>query len=396
MQVCHLSLTPLVHAPIRIVNSLNKYSNTKNYLFISSADRGMNDIVLAKEKLASADIIHCHHPVFCNELDVINNLLPFNIQNYVKKNVKIVYQFHSNPSLYSKNMNTELIKHAQDINYYNKDIAFISIFHYYNTFYFNSYCCPNILDIYNELYQPQATNNLIPKLIGSSYYTSNSGAFINRYDNKCIKEINKVLHKLKQQKLITYELLSGMEHSELINRKKQANILFDELSTGNFHLTALESLSLGKPTFSYVDNINTLQLGTVLGSTYNPFINVSFENLEVTLRELIKNPQAMEEIGVLSRQWVEQFYNPKILVKNFVHVYEKLLNEEHQINNNNRKYYPQGLLFLNNKVSDIHYEARKQQFMYKKKWRKIRQISYITLVVVTTIVLAISLYFKMK
>ena len=93
MQVCHLSLTPLVHAPIRIVNSLNKYSNTKNYLFISSADRGMNDIVLAKEKLASADIIHCHHPVFCNELDVINNLLPFNIQNYVKKMLKSFINF---------------------------------------------------------------------------------------------------------------------------------------------------------------------------------------------------------------------------------------------------------------------------------------------------------------
>lgn len=201
---------------------------------------------------------------------------------------------------------------------------------------------PNIIPIHAERYSPNGSSfKGEPGCVGIVYSPS-SKADPNDYAGKtCGKGYTKVkpiLDKLRtrygREKVYVRSMWGYPKHG-VLEMKKEADIVIDEVVTGGFHLSGLEGLSLGCVTIGNLSPEVQMVLKRVTGSPLEalPWYQSRMSLLEGDLIKLIDrkldDPEALVDSRAKGRAWIEKYYRPEALIKYYERVYDFMLEFGH-------------------------------------------------------------------
>lgn len=348
--VVHLAETPLAGAPIRIVDALNRHSEFDARLInfnpnCYGARTFPEDLVwsdetqkaLAMDLIIKADIFHIYHPI---QVGTDQNV--FGI-NFLEKNptAKFLYQFESNKT----HFDPQKIKYIDSMPHYKSVII-----HYPERDFIGYTNLPNIIDTDAENLQPMETKNKIPVVFYSP--SSAYGVADKRWNSKGKPEVLETLRKLQQQIDFKIHLVENVPYEECMRLKQQSDIIIDDITTGSFHLTALEGLSMGKPTFSFLDARSVAVATKLTGSRDLPFVNVRLKQLEKPLIDLVKDESLRKSIGAYSRFWAKKYYNEAKNIKHYEKLYWDILNENESSLRPSEEEYAKAKQYLYTNVND--------------------------------------------
>ena len=331
LKIVHFSRTPLAGAPIRLVQALRQHTNyTVNLVDLKNWGIFDRDIVYAEDpeyalSLAEqADIIHLHD---CLDYDS-KSFDPIDFRKLHQQGKIFIRQFHSPRLAIAKGLGiteSELLASS---------IPSIVIAQYPERYFPNSIVIPNIIPQNSNLYLPQISNST-PAICYSPTkpFSAWDGSedYVKRWATKGTPETVKIIQQVALETNCKVQFLTGKTQAEVMKAKQQATIVVDELVTGSYHLSGLEGLSVGKPVIAYLDSRTIYTLQEISGSTTCPFINVRLEDAHGILVHLLNNLDEAQQIGKASRQWIEKYWSDKLLVRHFVDVYEKLMEDPSQI-----------------------------------------------------------------
>ena len=370
MKVVQFSKTPLAGAPIRIAQAIKSYTNVEVcHVDLQRWGTYDSDHVHQEnpeETLAlaeAADIIHLYNYV---HLDC-SDFAPVNFRELQRRGKQFVWHFESTPMLVAKIAGIPLDSVL------NSSIPQLVIAQYPERFLKNAMVVPNIIPqdspSYSVSTQPCSTDVVYCP-------TWTRSAWKARWDTKGMPETVRMLKRLENNHQARIQVYNGRPLREVMQGKKAAKIILDEMVTGSYHLSALEGLSCGKPTLSYLDNRTEYVLREISGSPNCPFINVRLEDAYEVLVHLLHHPETIQEIGMASRKWIEQYWQDKLLAQRFADIYEQLLDNPDAI-------VRQKSLRLDDKISyfqastlpDLVYASRANHFQVKvSKIESIKQI----------------------
>lgn len=322
MKVIHLTLTPLAGAPIRIVDALNRYTSVtarlinynprayKTRTFPEDLDYS-NSRDLSKELIEDADLIHLHH--FINPSKNVFGI------NFSRK--KILRHFHSEPQFVSRvaQVSVEAIL--------NDPLPSVVIAQYPERYYPFARPLPNLLGpcpSASEVAENPFKHLSMP-VVSFSPTTLASG-LAERWNTKGSPETVDLLTKLQKSTKFHLDMFTDIPYNIALERKGKADIILDDMVTGSYHLSGLEGLSLGKPTFSYLDQRIISLLCSLTGSNSLPWINVHLSRLPEVLELFIDSEELREIAGRASKLWVHSYWNEQKLVKFYLTAYEDVLN----------------------------------------------------------------------
>jgi len=316
VNVLHLSDTPLSGGPLRIHNLLNKYSKDVESKYImwqeraghryyGSADAGSGSSRELLEYLIYewSNVLHLHNrwrrqsvfkildrppPKKPSVIHIHNPRDSENFRDEIDSGIPIAVPAQYHPRVYP-------------------ECKFIM---------------PNVVDIYDPVYMkgPMPEEGL-PVV---SYSPSNTNARLGSWDDKSYSVVGPILKRMRNSHEIDYQLIHKKPFAEVMAMKREAWIGVDEISTGSFHLSGLEYLSLGVPCFSGIDSLTEGVVKDLTGCSWLPWVKSSKDNFERVLRGLLTHKEIIIDQGTKSRQWMEAYWAPETLAKIYLNMYEKL------------------------------------------------------------------------
>ena len=372
MLVIHIALTPLAGAPIRIVNAINAHAvGYQARLIVLEKDtfsygnrKYPEDLFFDKnyeeslKLISEADIVHFHH-FFDVESD--ENPFAINFKEKTKVAAFFVRHFHTNlESIISWSGNDktrELIE--------NDPFPKLVVPHCGERYLLNAHIVPNIIPCNDILYQSLDDNgDDIPVVFFSS--TSSHNPYKERWETKGKKEVLYVLKMLENQGLCKLRFVENKPYEECLELKRSSDIIIGDLFTGSYHLTELESVSMGKPTLCFIDGRTQLALTTLTGCDKIPFVNVGIENLVDVMIRLCGDKKLRQNISQYSRKWVEKYYNDRQMIQKYCDAYNNILKKVSLNNKSSEDLIAED--FLYREVYDIRWRLRKKIFSLHRKW----------------------------
>lgn len=325
MNVVHLSLTPLAGAPIRLVKALNRFTDFNsvlvNYNPSAYGTRTYDeDVVFSKNPeysrklIISADIIHCHH-----WFDLHDN--PFGVD--ISKKL-VVRHFHSAPAFIANHAGIDINQVIFD------PLPQLVVAQFQERLYPFARPVPNLIDFSQidrvlELTHPLKTEDERELTIMYSPTTGTS-ALSERWDTKGAPETEALLKQfLGEGNAIRIDRVTDSPLFETLQRRATADLVIDEMVTGSYHLSGLESLALGKPTLGYLDQRMIAVLVRLTGSDSLPWVNVHLSELLPLLDIFVNNRQLIKMVGDYSKKWMRQYWNEADLVSHYEAVYRDIL-----------------------------------------------------------------------
>jgi len=109
----------------------------------------------------------------------------------------------------------------------------------------------------------------------------------------------------------------------LIELYSISDIVFDQFNIGSPGLITWESLSIGVPTFVYMN-----QDWNSCCDELPPVINVQTEN--ELLKEIIRltsDPEELKELGRRSREWIIKYFHWEKVIDQYIEYYQRILNQ---------------------------------------------------------------------
>ena len=362
-KVAHIAYTPLAGAPIRIVSALNnsQYDVEARLVVLNEHAYGnrvfQNDLSWSKDEEAcrevirSADILHCHH-----YFDLDSNV-PFG-ENFIRMcapNAKFLRQYHTHPLTIAGN-NQSL---AHEIIYSGVPSCVIAQFH--ERYYPNSLVVPNIVPIDDELYSP--SEHRTERRVAFSPSTNNSAwndpNGFSRWDTKGAPETLSLLRKIQRQiPDVEIDHIFNMPHEDCLQRKNRCGIFIDDLITGSYHLSGLESLAMGIPTLTYLDPRTLRTIQDISGSLDHPWVNCRLEEASEYLSELLRNDALCRRLGQRSRSWMETYWNEQRMIKKYTEMYKSLLDTGRVLRSPRFDSRNKTILWLYQTQYDVAFSAR--------------------------------------
>ena len=329
IKVAHIARTPLSGSPIRIVSALNNSKSDVEARLIVLNEHAYgnrvfkndlswsNDEDACREVIRSADILHCHHYFDLDSDD------PFG-ENFIRMcapNAKFLRQYHTHPLTIARN-NQSL---AHEI--IQSDIPSVVIAQFHERYYPNSLVVPNIVPINDEPYSP--AKHRIGKRVGFAPSSNNSAwnpIVFSRWNTKGAPEILSLLGKIQRQiPNVEIDHIFNVPHEDCLQRKNRCGIFIDDLITGSYHLSSLESLAMGIPTLAYLDPRTLRTVQDITGSLDHPWVNCRLEEAFEYLSELLRNNVLRRDLGQRSRSWMETYWHEQRMIKYYTEAYESLL-----------------------------------------------------------------------
>ena len=331
MKILHFSKTPLAGSPIRICKALSLTDGVSaRFVVLNEQGYGKhsfeNDLVWKNNQeeiiaLADeADVLHLHNYVHLDAED----FHPINFRKYWNEGKAIVRHFHSNPQLVSR-MSGETLEEIQSC-----PIPKLTLPQYHERYYPTAQLVPNIV-FDNDAYNISEVRK--DKKIRICYSPSNfRSARSSRWDTKGYPETIKLLkcikkHAKKQGTPVDIDIIEKVSHAECLRRKALADIAIDDLVTGSYHMSTLESLILGSAVLTFTDQRVLKATQEVAGDDNFPALNVRLEEAEQVILELLKQPELIRQIGEESRQWMLDHWTPEKMAGVFLSHYKNLLDE---------------------------------------------------------------------
>lgn len=374
MKVVHVALTPLAGAAIRVVNALNRHTEVSARLVLLNPDAYEQrtfegDLVWGQDKetvlplLLGADVLHFHH-----FFELEHN--PFGIDfTKVSPRARFLRQFHTHPLTIAQG-DRDRARHIVE-----SDIPQLVIAQYHERFFPRARVVPNIVPLTDELYRPIRRVSSDPVLFFAptvdypAWSISQGGT---RWDTKGARETEALLRRVvkvcgKGQVTIR----RNIPHEQCLREKQASDIVIDEMVTGSFHLSSLEALAQGLPTFAYLDSRCLETLSELTGSNTNPWLNFRIEEAEGPLAELIKDDQLRKETGDFGRVWMENYYSDHEMIKHYVRAYEELLERPETFTTSRFNTRSPRQIFLAQRHDDLIWESRKNRILAQNTFSRI-------------------------
>jgi glycosyltransferase involved in cell wall biosynthesis len=124
-----------------------------------------------------------------------------------------------------------------------------------------------------------------------------------------------------QAKGIQFELrlVEKLPRAEALRRYEEADVLVDQLCIGAYGTLAVESLALGKPTLTYLDQET---LGDPIYDV--PLVNANPENVECVLAVLLQVRELRQRLATASRHAAERYHSIEALSEVWDRIYQHL------------------------------------------------------------------------
>lgn len=314
MRILHLSDTPLSGSPIRISNLLAKHGGVESRHICWKEKIGYrvydNDLVGHLSTLETmryliyewADVLHLHNRWKRQEV--------FKALGTPPPAKPAVIQIHSPRD--SEDFSEEV---ASGI-----PIACVAQYHP-RQWPECKFIVPNVVDITDDDYKPGLGDGAVSGRAVVSYAPSNTNG--RGWDDKSYGVVAPVLKRMRLSHEINYQLIQQTPFCDVMRLKKQAAIGVDEISTGSYHLSALEYLAIGVPCFAGVDEQTENVVKDLTGCLGTPFIRANKESFERKLRAILKD-KSWAAMGIRSREWMDNYWNPKLLVEHYLKMYRSL------------------------------------------------------------------------
>lgn len=323
MKVVHLALTPLAGAPIRLVRALNRHTPIRARLVNANpAAYGARvfdeDIDLRTERDAAldaieqADLVHCHHWI-----DLKRN--PFGVDLSRRK---VLRHFHSEPDFVARHAGIEAAAVVAD----ERPQLVVAQFH--ERLYPRARPVPNLLDFnrIDDTERAVAADADRPSMRLVAFHPTTEAAAAERWNTKGAPETRRLLEALAARHGFSLDFASDLPHAEALQRKRRAAIVIDEMVTGSFHLSGLEALALGRPTFGYLDARMVAVLGALTGSDSLPWINLPLHLVDEPLLIFLDSTELRDAVGAHARRWMHQHWDTARRVQDYVRAYEEVGN----------------------------------------------------------------------
>ena len=330
MLVLHLSTTPQVGAPGEICRALRLCADVQARWAVLQTDVGAYgrmafelDLLWESDReeiidLAErCDVLHLH-----NFLDLNSTAFdPIDIRQRWDRGGAIVRHFHSTPALIAKVMKLD----EQAV--HDCPIPKLAIAQYPERFIPKARLVPNIVNLPTTPV-PRATGQIRIGYAPSRFNSARSS----RWDTKGYPETIKLLKNVQRRGRrlglhVEVDIIEQVSHSECLARKSTCHIIVDDLATGSYHLNTLESLAAGSVVVAYVDRRTLSAVHDVTGRSDFPVIIAGLEDADEVLFELCRQPTLVAEAGMRSREWMAQYWNPRVMADHFVRAYMDVLEQ---------------------------------------------------------------------
>lgn len=140
------------------------------------------------------------------------------------------------------------------------------------------------------------------------------------------EDVIQVLDNLKKKGLdFDFELIENLEHCQLMDKLKSADIIIDQIRIGWYGVLSVEAMAFGKTVFAYIRE-------DIYDSSI-PIVNVNKYTLEEKLTIYINDFNLRETTGKRSRKYVERYHSSDNVATKAKMYYElaekKVLNTTH-------------------------------------------------------------------
>lgn len=116
-----------------------------------------------------------------------------------------------------------------------------------------------------------------------------------------------------------YRRLEKMNHTQVIQLYREADIIIDQILCGSHGLLCVESMALGKPVISYIrpDLIPTFPADI-------PVVNANPATITEQLRILLENPVLRNSLGIQGHQYARKYHSRDVVVDKLLSIYSSL------------------------------------------------------------------------
>jgi glycosyltransferase involved in cell wall biosynthesis len=181
----------------------------------------------------------------------------------------------------------------------------------YSEFVPNSIVIPLAIDLINYSHVPQPKNDIIEILHAPTHNAFKGTDYI----EGAIEQLKKNGYNFK------YTRIKNLTHSELKNKYKECDIFIDQIMGGWYGTAAIEAMAIGRPVIctirkSYFKHID---FGEEI-----PIIHADPDCIYESIKFLLDNPEKLADIGLKSRQFVEDNHDVKKITKKLITIYNNL------------------------------------------------------------------------
>ncbi|SCY57642.1 glycosyltransferase family 4 protein [Alkaliphilus peptidifermentans] len=138
-------------------------------------------------------------------------------------------------------------------------------------------------------------------------------------DFKGTSYIETAINKLKSTHQFDYKRIEKMNHTQVVELYKEADIIVDQVCCGSHGLLSVESMALGKPVIAFIrpDLIDRFP-GDL------PIVNGNPDNVEEKIKMLLDNPMCRKNLGLKGRKYVEKHHSRDVVVERLLAIYSRL------------------------------------------------------------------------
>lgn len=327
LKIAHIALTPLAGSPIRIVDALNKFTTCHSRLItlnphvygprIFDGDlQWHEERERCLEVLETANILHFHH-----WLNLSENQFGVDFTRYLAAGKKVIRQFHSTPFAIA-NGDAQIISAIASDTFPKLVIA-----QHQERYFPTARLVPNIIPHDDVLYRPSDDNGehaifFAPSVTKSAWYTDDPRL---RWDTKGYTETLKLLKRVKSRcPNVSLNVRTDIPHRQCLQERRRCSLSIDDLVTGSYHLSSLEGLAQGVPTFAFLDARTQSVLHSLTGADQLPWVNCTLDSSELSLLELLHDQGLRQAIALFSRRWIETFWREQDMIQHYVDAYRDL------------------------------------------------------------------------
>ncbi len=325
MNILHTAKTFVAGVPIRLTNFLNKYSKEVNARCLIKRPKDLyfpdnsniiwdnGNVEILKSLIKWADIIHIHNsPPFRN-----------NDEWGLIRDKTVILHLHSEPqSCYGffENMNANGIKLSANLCIAQYQAIYVEL---------PKTIVRNVVDINDPLLQPVYEQYEKPLITYSPTNTLDIERVKKRgqgeWAYKSYTEVMKVFNFFgDKHKTIDYRVITGTPYEEHLKLKQKANIHIDEFNSGSYHLSSLEGLSQGSIVIANIASWMKEFLVEFLHCVTLPWFTTNSKDFMQDFSNLLGQRDLFLEAQKQSREWMEEFWNPELVLNDYMGVYKKL------------------------------------------------------------------------
>jgi glycosyltransferase involved in cell wall biosynthesis len=136
---------------------------------------------------------------------------------------------------------------------------------------------------------------------------------------KGTKYIKQAVEQLKHEYDFEFMLIQNKSHEEARQLYQQADIVLDELLCGSYGILALESMAMGKPLITYINEH--------VRDTYPselPIVSANPDTIKEALIPLLKDWELRDELGKKGRRYTQEHHEVKTIAKQFINLYNTI------------------------------------------------------------------------